>query len=424
MFKSIYAYLFILLSLVFFNCSEDSTTTPADVVPTFEKPEQVITKIKRGINIGNTMEAPTEGEWYNGLIQEYYFDDYKNAGFNCIRIPIRWDEHTSDVSPYNVNPAWLDRVEQVVNWGLTRDLYLIINAHHEWWLVDNYTDPNIRERFISIWRQVSERFKDKSGKLLFEIINEPHGLTEDENNEVNQNILLIIRETNPKRIVIFGGNEWSGSDQLLSAAIPNDEYLMGYYHSYDPWDFAGESNGTWGTYDDINAIKSKFAKVVNWSSANNIPVIISEFGAVRSCDYNSRMLHYYIYVEQALIYNIAFQVWDDGGDFGIYERSSRSWPEVKDILIHTYPEGPAMLQGGVANTNIYLTWSNRSTEYEQIIVQRKTSSTDFEEIAQLDSNTEQFHEVYTGLGELFYRVIAKFTNRDDMYSNPVKIILP
>ena len=107
----------------------------------FEMPQQVISKMTRGINIGNTLEPPQVGDWNNEYISEYFFDDYVEAGFNTVRVPIRWDKHTLVDSPYTVSETWLDTVEQVIDWGLSKDLYLIINAHHDWWLVNNMIQP-------------------------------------------------------------------------------------------------------------------------------------------------------------------------------------------------------------------------------------------------------------------------------------------
>jgi aryl-phospho-beta-D-glucosidase BglC (GH1 family) len=54
------------------------------------------------------------GDWNNGPAQEYYFDDYKKAGFTCVRIPVRWDLHTEKTAPYKVDEAWMNRVEKAV----------------------------------------------------------------------------------------------------------------------------------------------------------------------------------------------------------------------------------------------------------------------------------------------------------------------
>ena len=262
-------------------------------------PQDAIKEIKRGINIGNTLEPPNEGEWNNGFLQEYYFDDYKTEGFNCIRIPVRWDNHTATSAPFTINETWFSRVEQIIDWGLQRNLYIIVNAHHEDWLKQNYSNVTYKARFDSIWSQISTRFKDKSDKLFFEIINEPFGMTTAEVNDLNARIFPIIRKTNPTRIVIYSGNEYSGSAQMMAAAIPNDNYIMAYFHSYDPWSFAGEGTGTWGTVADRNALQTQFQTVYQWSAANNIPVMVSEFGAVKTCDFNSRMYHYSSYVEES-----------------------------------------------------------------------------------------------------------------------------
>ncbi|MGC8804147.1 MAG: glycoside hydrolase family 5 protein, partial [Bacteroidales bacterium] len=144
------------------------TFSPAQLTPW-----QAAALMGRGINIGNSLEAPDgETTWGNPPIVEANFDDYKAAGFTAIRIPITWDKRTATTPPYTITPSFLNRVEQVVDWALSRGFIVIINAHHEGWLKENFTATNLA-RFDSIWAQVSRRFKDKSDHLLFEIINEP-----------------------------------------------------------------------------------------------------------------------------------------------------------------------------------------------------------------------------------------------------------
>ena len=391
-------------------------------------PQEAILEMKRGINIGNTLEPPLEGDWNNGPLQEYYFDDYKAEGFTAVRIPVRWDKHTSNSAPFSVNEPWMSRVEQVVDWGLERNFYIILNAHHEDWLKTNYSNPIYRARFDSIWSQIAHRFKDKSEKLLFEIINEPNGMTRSEVDDLNQRVLSIIRKTNQTRIVIYSGNEYSGASAMMAAQIPdiNDNYLMAYYHSYDPWNFAGEGNGVWGTTADRNAIAAQFQSVYQWSIINNIPVMISEFGAVKLCDFNSRMYHYSTYVEESLAKNIAFQVWDDGGDFGIYERDSRTWSEVKDILTKTQTYGATRLRLlKTSDSSLVLIWQNRNSDGDGITIQRKVNGGEFIDYSNVESNSIQFIDTGLQTGKTYYyRLVSRFSDKDDSYSYPVRIYLP
>jgi hypothetical protein len=391
-------------------------------------PQLAIEQMGRGINIGNTMDPNTEGGWNNGPVQEHYFDDYKSAGFTNIRIPITWQGHTATTAPYAINAAWMDRVEQVVDWGLQRGLIITINAHHDGFIKDNYSVQSNQDRFDSIWSQIATRFKDKSDSLLFEIINEPKGLTQSEINELNERVLSIIRETNPTRIVIYSGNEWSSVDRMIAAAIPlNDPNLIAYFHSYDPWPFGLEGTGSYSTSSHVAGTKNIFDKATNWSTKNNIPVVIGEFGAINRCDYNSRMYCYATVVEQALNHNIAFDAWDDGGDFQIYKRSQRKWNEIKDVLIYTYKESPTKLNlSQPANDSIVLNWTNRSTENDSIVIERKTSiNAEFAKIASVGPTMDIFTDTDVSIGNIYYYRLR--TNiKDSIYpmSYPISISTP
>ena len=265
-------------------------------------PQNAIKGMARGINIGNTMEPPTEGTWGNPPVTSHAFKDYKNAGFNAVRIPITWDLHTTTTSPYKIDETWLKHVEQVVDDGLSNGLYFIINAHHEGWIKDSFSATNV-QRFDSIWSQLAVRFKGKSDHLLFEIINEPNPMSLININSLNKQVLQVIRKSNLTRIVAFSGNSYSNSDELLAATIPDtaDKYLMGYYHSYDPYPFGLVGTGLYGSDVDMNATKTKFDQVAAWSVSHNIPVILGEFGYMKGCDYNSRMCAYATAVDQAHI---------------------------------------------------------------------------------------------------------------------------
>lgn len=305
---------------------------------------EAILEMSRGINLGNTLDPPNEGDWNNGPAQEYYFDDFKAAGFKTVRVPVTWDAHTSWSHPnYPVDATWMNRVEEVIDWGLDRDLYVILNMHHENWFFNDHDAG--ADRFYAIWAQIIERFKNKGEKLIFEILNEPtyvdgngvqHSLTQTQVNNLNGGILSMIRAVNPTRLVVFGGKEWTSSHDLITTQIPaqGDQYLIGYYHSYDPFFFAHECQEQfWGSDADKAAMASQFDQVKAWSDANDIPVLLGEFGCRKCVDYNSMMEHYRSNVEFALSRGFAFTTWDDGGWFGIYNRDDRTWHEIKDVLI-------------------------------------------------------------------------------------------
>ncbi len=381
--------------------------------------------MKKGINLGNTLEPPDEGGWNNPPAREYYFDLYKQAGFDVVRIPVRWDEHTSYTSPYRVDREWMDRVEEVVDWGLERDLFIVVNAHHDNWIKENYSNPEYRARFDSIWSQISVRFRDKTEKLIFEILNEPHGLTKAQNDEMHQRVLSIIRRTNPTRNVIIQGNEWGGAEELINMAVPEDDYLIGSFHSYDPWPFGLEGEGPFG-HTEIVALKNKFQTVREWSDSTGIPVFLGEFGCHKDAEYNLRMKHYRLYVELSQKHGFTPCAWDDGGNFRIMERGAGDWNEIKDILIHTTSTAPGNLQISVHHdTMILLEWSNMLPDYDSIIIERKTTLTDFSGFAVLPPDSGSFiHSVPFPNQYHYYRIIAQYLSDSSLYSQPARIFMP
>lgn len=304
--------------------------------------------------------------------------------------------------PYAIDSTWLDRIEQIVDWALSRDLLVIINAHHDAWIKEDYSTENI-ERFDSIWSQIATRFQDKSDSLIFEIINEPYPMSLTNVNDLNERVLGIIRETNPTRNVCFSGHMWSNSEQLLVADIPEDDYLIGYYHSYDPWPFGLEGPGTYGSDADIAATTAKFQSVANWATANNIPVVLSEFGYINLCEYNSRMCAYATVTDKSRTFNVAFNAWDDGGSFRIYNRSARTWNEIKDILIYTYPESPYKMSiDTFAGTSVRVGWINRTSDNDSIIVERRVNNGSFEFFATIAPDDTTFDDTTTSTENSYY----------------------
>ncbi len=383
-------------------------------------PQEAQERLGRGINLGNTLEPPYEGGWNNPPAEERYFDAYKEAGFSTVRIPVRWDKHTAATAPYTIQNSWLDRVEEVADWGLERGMFVIINAHHEEWLKSNYESADTLARFVAIWRQVAERFKDKSDSLLFEIINEPYGMTIEQVDELNDTILKVIRESNPTRIVIYSGYRWSNSEELMQARIPDDPYIMGYFHSYNPWSFAGQGNGTWGTLSDRNQIRDKFQTVGQWARDHGVSIMISEFGAMNGCEFNSRMQHYFVYVQNSLRQHIPFMAWDDGGQFCILCRSSNTWFIIKDILIYTTLESPDWFKAEESGEGVHLTWMNMG-EYDTLILERGPSVSTIEPLLGLSPTATAWVDSTAIQGYNYYRLKAYLHDTVFTYSYPVRV---
>src|SRR5258705_9206378 len=85
-------------------------------------------KLGRGINLGNALEAPKEGEWGVTLKAEY-FKEIKSAGFATVRLPVRWSAH-AQAAPYTIDAAFFGRVDWAIDQAMANRLNIIVNVHH------------------------------------------------------------------------------------------------------------------------------------------------------------------------------------------------------------------------------------------------------------------------------------------------------
>lgn len=306
-------------------------------VPAFEMNK----RLGRGINMGNSFEAPTETEWGNPWKPEY-FKIISGLGFKHVRLPVRWEtaERSSSVAPYTINPTFLKRIQDVVDTALKYKLHIIINMHHHEALFENPVEG--KARFLAQWRQIAEHFKDYPDNLLFEVLNEPHGnLTPGLWNEFFALALAEIRKTNPTRVVLLGVAEYGGLGGISKLQLPADEYIILSPHYYNPFPFthqgaewvngAGDWMGTtWmDTEAERESVFSDFSYALRFSEENKIPVHVGEFGAYSKADLPSRIRWTTFLARWFEEQELSWAYWEFSAGFGIYNASTK---QVKTAL--------------------------------------------------------------------------------------------
>lgn len=304
-------------------------------------------RLGRGVNLGNALEAPAEGEWGVTLRREY-FDAIAEAGFDSVRVPIKWSAHAAKESPYTIDPALFERVDGIVGMSMARGLATVINVHHYDELND---DPAAhKDRFVAIWRQVAERYRACAPDLCFELLNEPHGnLTKDVWHGMIPDGLAAIRATNPTRTVVVGSGDWNTFGLIPKLPLPaDDRNLIVTFHYYSPFHFThqgaewvtGTDTKSWlgttwtGTDEQQAAIRSDFDVVAQWATANDRPVYVGEFGAYGKADMASRARWTAFVAREAEARGFAWSYWEFCSGFGAYDAEKGKYrEELKKALL-------------------------------------------------------------------------------------------
>ncbi len=279
------------------NVYSDRTVT--DTRKAFERNKL----IGRGMNFGNALEAPNEGDWGLTISESHIHEVYK-AGFDSVRLPICWSAHTDTKYPHKIEQKFIDRVDEVIDWCLKRDLAVIITIHH---FNDLYNYPDnrtYRNMILSIWDQLTTHYiSHDHEKLFFEVLNEPHSnLTPEKWNKLILDLIEVIRTKDKDRTIIIDTANYASHELLDGLIIPEQERnIIVSVRYYLPFDFTHqgahwlEESGQWlgrtwtGTEDEKNTVDKhlKFAK--DWSLKNNRPVTIGEFGSIINADKQSRI---------------------------------------------------------------------------------------------------------------------------------------
>lgn len=325
-----------------------------------------------GWNLGNTFDAFDDLFIGNDLRLESYWCGIKTsremisavhaAGFRSIRIPVSWHNHVD--SDFQINAAWMDRVQEVVDWCMEEGFYIILNTHHDvdprFYYPDSQHAESSEKYLTAIWSQIAERFRDYDEHLILESFNEPR--LKDSNVEwwlnpldprcidsakeisrLNQVFVSTVRAAggmNAVRYLMLPGYDASVDGALSQYyVLPTDtveDRLMVSVHAYTPYEFALNLKGTKSfsaqNRSDRNAVSSFMDRLYRTFVAKGIPVVLGEYGALDKGNLQERVDFFSWYVASASARSIPCLVWDNnafsgnGERFGFLHRQKLSWP--------------------------------------------------------------------------------------------------
>lgn len=315
-------------------------------------------------NPDNSIKAETA--WGNPVVSKKLIKAVKDAGFNAIRIPIRWQCHITNSAAMSIDKAWLARIKEVVGWCLSNDLKVIINVHHDKWLEGRpllqYKEEN-NQKLALLWMNIANEFAMYDYRVAFAGTNEVHikdnwGKPEAENlavqNSYNQTFIDVVRATggnNLKRHLIVQTYVCNPDFGLYNDdfIIPNDEegngndYMSVEFHYYTPYDYCGNCKYYfWGDqYKEYGAVSNEnektmtdfFNRVTTTWADKGLGIVIGEWGVTEhtkggQSDLQHENATYYcrFLVSEARKHGFSTFVWDNNKfgngseNFGIFDR--------------------------------------------------------------------------------------------------------
>lgn len=281
-----------------------------------ESAKDAVVNMGLGFNLGNTMDAYDTNKsmaknsvadfetcWGQPVTTNAMMKFLKDGGFNAVRVPVTWFQHMD--ADGTVDKAWMDRVQEIVDYVINNGMYCILNVHHDtgaesngssvhWIKADVQNHTANQAKFKNLWTQIASRFKDYSNKLLFEGYNEmldassTWGAPKEASsytavNAYAQDFVDAVRATggnNATRNLIVNTYAAANSDAVLNNfTVPTDKvsgHIAVEIHSYDPWNWFS-SKGAWDSSCQTE-ITNMFTRLNNTFVSKGVPVVIGEYG--------------------------------------------------------------------------------------------------------------------------------------------------
>jgi endoglucanase len=197
----------------------------------FGQPPSAAGRFKKGINLGNRLEAPSEGDW-GGKVLASDFPFIAKRGFDHVRIPIKFSGHALISAPYTIDGTFFARIDTVLDQALAANLAVIVDMHA---YDEIATSPSgQRERFVGLWSQIASRYKDRPATVAFELLNEPNSQLDSTWNDFAAAAIATIRASNPRRLLVVDTVFWADPSKISSLTLPNDANLLVAVHLYEP----------------------------------------------------------------------------------------------------------------------------------------------------------------------------------------------
>lgn len=331
----------------------------------------------KGVNFTNWLEYRPADQIIADMFTKQDFVNVKKLGCDVVRLPIHFERICEGIADNTIPAKILDILDNVATWAEELKIYVIFDFHNNTH-ADSFTASDVENVLMPIWRQMAEHYKDATEYIIYELMNEPHGIDIELWNEIISRVFKMVRSIDKKHYIIAGGADWNSLAAMKTLPDFQDDKVIYTFHFYDPHTFTHQG-ASWShmervinipfpydpermptlpenpTEDEkkkfetypkqgtVEAVEACFDQYVEFSIERKSPVFCGEFGCFAPFAKHDERVNWYKIVTTLLEERgIARTSWDYYGAFGIYkfERSKfgkgkpeRKFPDDLDVDI-------------------------------------------------------------------------------------------
>ena len=316
---------------------------------------------KRGVNLTGWLQ-------YISSVRQIQFTKFtkqdliniKSLGCDVIRLPFDLHLMTNGEPDYTIDPLFYYYLDQIIDWAEELKLHLILDNHSGGPAVD--THANVGDILVPVWTQMAQHYKDRSNLIYYEVLNEPHGISDTKWNDIQKEVVYAIRAVDQMHTIIVGPAGWNGYRNLKEMPVYADDNLIYTFHFYDPMIFTHQG-AFWGNpsleplagvpfpYDaarmpvcpaelegtyweervlnyqkegTVEYVKELIDIAADFQATRNVPLFCGEFGVLMNNSDNEDRVYWYSVIRNYLEEKgISWTIWDYTGGFGLFEQGDQ-----------------------------------------------------------------------------------------------------
>jgi len=197
----------------------------------------------RGVNFSAWFETININTVNFARYTEQDFLNVKSLGADVIRVPVRMHSFTLGAPEFIVEPLLFNYLDTVFDWAEKNKIYLILDNHS--FDPRASTSPDVDKILSAVWEQMAQRYKNRSEYILYEVLNEPHGIDSERWGIIQGLVIDKIRSIDKTRIIIAGGVDFNSIGKMNEIPEYADDKIIYTFHYYDPHIFTHQG-ATWG----------------------------------------------------------------------------------------------------------------------------------------------------------------------------------
>lgn len=313
----------------------------------------------RGVNLTNWFQVsnPRQIQFTKYTFKD--FENIKSLGCDVIRLPVNMHSMTSGEPYYLLDKVYLAFLDSAVTWCEKLELYIMIDNHT--FDPDVSTTAGIEDVLTKVWVQTADYFKNRSSYVLYEILNEPHGISTTDWGAIQGRVISAIREKDKKHTIVVGGSGYNSYSELKNLPVYYDQNLLYTFHFYDPFIFTHQG-ASWSNpslvplanvpfpYDALKmpeipqslkgswletrfnnyrnegteaSVKQLIDNAISFRNSRKVNLFCGEFGVYIPNSPAPDRVYWYDIVRKYFEQNdIPWTIWDYQGGFGLFNKGT------------------------------------------------------------------------------------------------------